>query len=220
MKKITVICLTSASIAIGATPALAEVDPKIHKLCIEAKDYAGCVRAMRGETIPTSRQINSQGADIAEGNACPPGYAHIGGGNCRQVECKYGKGSGMGHDPRIAGKTMPNGKDRWGCKQVFIWSGKLALTEEQTRAFNDPNCPPGQLRVGFNSTCDYSPSDWKSPGAGAASAQEKASECNSKLVDYGCSYDAYLDANPSMKEWAELNPEMADKERIKLQSID
>ena len=26
-------------------PALAEVDPKIHKLCIEAKDYAGCVKS-------------------------------------------------------------------------------------------------------------------------------------------------------------------------------
>ena len=29
-------------------PAFAEVDSKIHKLCIEAKDYAGCVRAMKG----------------------------------------------------------------------------------------------------------------------------------------------------------------------------
>ena len=31
-------------------PAFAEVDSKIHKLCIEAKDYAGCVRSMKGET--------------------------------------------------------------------------------------------------------------------------------------------------------------------------
>jgi hypothetical protein len=28
-----------------ATPAIAQVDPKIHKQCIEAKDYAGCVKA-------------------------------------------------------------------------------------------------------------------------------------------------------------------------------
>ena len=31
-------------------PAFAEVDPKIHKLCIEAKDYLGCIKAMKGET--------------------------------------------------------------------------------------------------------------------------------------------------------------------------
>ena len=31
-------------------PAFAEVNPKIHKLCIEAKDYSGCVRSMKGET--------------------------------------------------------------------------------------------------------------------------------------------------------------------------
>jgi hypothetical protein len=27
------------------TPAIAQVDPKVHKQCIEAKDYAGCVKA-------------------------------------------------------------------------------------------------------------------------------------------------------------------------------
>ncbi|WP_186544533.1 hypothetical protein [Synechococcus sp. ROS8604] len=30
-------------------PAFAEVDPKIHKLCIEAKDYAGCVLIQEGK---------------------------------------------------------------------------------------------------------------------------------------------------------------------------
>ena len=65
----------------------AQVDPKIHKLCIEAKDYAGCVRAMQGDTTPTTRQINSQGADIAEGNECPSGWSYIGGGNCMEVKC-------------------------------------------------------------------------------------------------------------------------------------
>jgi hypothetical protein len=29
-------------------PAFAEVDSKIHKLCIEVKDYAGYVRAIKG----------------------------------------------------------------------------------------------------------------------------------------------------------------------------
>ena len=69
----------------ASLPAFAEVDPKIHKLCIEAEDYVGCVRAMKGETMPTSRVINSQGADIAEGNQCPSGFAYVGGGNYMEV---------------------------------------------------------------------------------------------------------------------------------------
>ena len=32
----------------GSLSALAEVDPKIHKLCIDAKDYPGCMRSMMG----------------------------------------------------------------------------------------------------------------------------------------------------------------------------
>lgn len=38
----------------------AAIDPKIHKLCLEAKDYAGCVSAMRGEpSVKTVREIRS-----------------------------------------------------------------------------------------------------------------------------------------------------------------
>ena len=48
MKKLLTSTIASASIAIGAIPALAEVDPKIHKLCIEAKDYSGCIKSMIG----------------------------------------------------------------------------------------------------------------------------------------------------------------------------
>ena len=44
--------------------------------------------------------------------------------------------------------------------------------------------------------------------------------CDFKLKDYGCSYAAYLDANPGMKQWAKLNPAMAAQERARLQSID
>lgn len=48
MKKIIAISITSTYITIGAIPAVAEVDQKIHKLCLDAKDYAGCVRAQGG----------------------------------------------------------------------------------------------------------------------------------------------------------------------------
>ena len=42
------------AVLLAANPAFAEVDPKIHKLCVEAKDYAGCVRAMKGDTTPVT----------------------------------------------------------------------------------------------------------------------------------------------------------------------
>ena len=38
-------------------PAFAEVDSKIHKLCIEAKDYAGYVRAIKNEIVPSEKLI-------------------------------------------------------------------------------------------------------------------------------------------------------------------
>ncbi|WP_413359966.1 hypothetical protein [Prochlorococcus sp. MIT 1201] len=49
---------------------------------------------------------------------------------------------------------------------------------------------------------------------------EEEIRCSPRLKKYKCSYNSYLDANPGMKKWAELNPEMANNERIKLESID
>ena len=41
MNKLLAISIASASIAIGTIPAVAEVDSKIHALCLDAKDYSG-----------------------------------------------------------------------------------------------------------------------------------------------------------------------------------
>ena len=70
-------------------PAFAEVDPKIHKLCIEAKDYSGCVRSMKGETSTetTVNQIQRQGANLTEGNMCPKAHLSSGGRYCQRVVC-------------------------------------------------------------------------------------------------------------------------------------
>lgn len=40
--------ITFSTSLIGASPAFAEVDSKIHKLCSDVKDYAGCVQAQNG----------------------------------------------------------------------------------------------------------------------------------------------------------------------------
>ena len=41
-------------------------------------------------------------------------------------------------------------------------------------------------------------------------------DCKAPLTDYGCNWEEYLKANPNVKAWAEANPAMADKERIRL----
>ncbi len=128
-------------VLLASLPANSQaVDPKIHKLCSEAKDYAGCVKAMTGEASAPQRVITQQGADIAEGNQCPSSFAYIGGGNCQQVTCSYsasGMGSGLGHDPIVAGKPG------WKCGWSWInGAGELRLGA-LGRATNNPSFPPG-----------------------------------------------------------------------------
>ena len=132
--------------------AKSEVNAEHHKLCSEAKDYAGCIRAMKGDT--SSRTINSQGADIAEGNQCPAGYAYLGSGNCQDVRCQFGAGTSLGHDSLVAGLKDKQGKDVWGCQNSF-WYGRgvLRLKGAVTRTSNNPSCPVGEPKIGYNSSC-------------------------------------------------------------------
>ncbi len=149
--------LLSGFFLVVGTPALAQgVEPRVHEMCSEAKDYAGCVRAMTTDVSapPVQRLINSQGADIAEGNRCPASYAYVGGGNCQRVTCFYPRrlgGGERGHDPIVAGKPG------WGCKGMglFSYAGVLRLGET-ARATNDPSCPAGEPKIGYNSTCTIS----------------------------------------------------------------
>ena len=214
-----------AALVLSAGPVLAQgqVDPAIHKLCIEAKDYAGCVRAMKGESLPASRVVNSQGADVVEGNSCPAGFAYVGGGNCQEVKCSYNSSgfNALGHDSLIAGLKDKNGKDIWGCKYSF-WhgAGVLRLTGGILRTSQNNDCPAGEPQRGFNNTCQTASKDFETPAAQAAREEREGPKCDFKLKAYKCSFNAYLDANPGMKKWAELNPELAQKERVKLQSVD
>ena len=147
--------ITAFSLALFPAPVMAQVDPKIHKLCIEAKDYEGCVRAMKGSTEPSSRQITSQGADIEEGSQCTVGFAYIGEGDCQGVRYEYNS-SGfheLGRDGLVAGKKDNAGKDVWGCKFSF-WegSGVLRLTGVVTRTINNKDCPAGEPQLRCNNT--------------------------------------------------------------------
>jgi hypothetical protein len=165
--------ITAVSSVVLAAPVMAQVDPKIHKLCIEAKDYAGCVRSMNGDTSTpsTTRVITSQGADIAEGNQCPAGSAYVGGGNCQQVTCHYNPSLGfvaLGHDSILAGKPG------WKCKWSF-WEGAgvLRLTGGTFRASNSPKCPSGEPPIGYNSTCQIGMDDKESISESTRSSTPK-----------------------------------------------
>ena len=148
----------------------------------------------------------------------------MGGGNCQQVECQYttaGAIRALGHDQIIAGKKDKNGKDVWGCPyKMFLGRGRLRLKGAVLRTTTNPNCPTGEPKIGFNNTCQTASSDWLPPSEESANAASEGPKCDFKLKAYSCSYDAYLDANPAMKQWAKLNPEMAAKERARLQSVD
>ena len=50
----------------------------------------------------------------------------------------------------------------------------------------------------------------------ASRKKSKMPDCGRVLRDYNCNYDAYLDANPSVKAWADANPELSAKERARL----
>ena len=123
---------------------------------------------MKGSTEPSSRQITSQGADIADGNQCTAGFAYIGGGNCHDVRCEY-KSPGFndfGRDGLIAGKKDNAGKDVWGCKFSF-WegSGVLRLTGVVTRTSNNKDCPAGEPQLRCNNTRQTASKDWTSKAA-------------------------------------------------------
>ena len=45
---------------IGTSPAFANVAPKIHKLCVEAKDYLGCVKAMNGVSAHDTNRADAE----------------------------------------------------------------------------------------------------------------------------------------------------------------
>jgi len=157
--KFKALLATTVLCAVGVA-AEAAVSPEHHKLCSEAKDYAGCVDAMTGKSA-SNRVITQQGADIAEGNQCPAGHAYIGGGNCKQVSCRYagpnrGLWSGaIGHDPLIAGLRDSNGKAVWAYTKGGFWmgAGVMKLGEAVARTTQNPNCPAGVPKMGFNNTC-------------------------------------------------------------------
>ena len=133
-------------------PAAYAVDAVVHKKCLKASDYKGCIEVLSGaikdQVKPGTQNIklNIDTQVTADGNQCPSEFAYAGGGYCRRVICDFAGLFGAGHHPDLAGKGMrcPKGigQMRWG-----KWD------EEKVRASNNPECPDIQLKKGFQNTC-------------------------------------------------------------------
>lgn len=126
-------------------PVQAGVDPKVHKLCKDVKDYQGCVKAQTGENKSQNKKVF--------GNKCPEGYAYMGQGICNIVQCQVETNAYSNffsnHDDLLAGKST------WKCKYHAFWGpGHLRVGSASVGIGNDLNCPTGQPAIGWNSTCE------------------------------------------------------------------
>ena len=123
----------------------ASVDPEIHKMCIQAKDYLGCVKAMKGDS--NSNQENKITVDLDKvrntGNSCPDGFAYKGAGYCQEIVClKGGK-----HDPRLGGK----GNTCLG--RPIIGRYTMHFGNQTIRATTDERCPLVEPEIGRSNSC-------------------------------------------------------------------
>ena len=135
MKKFSTLLLILSSFTFSA---YAGVDPEVHKLCKEAKDYLGCVKAMNNEPINTPDLRLIQGGIELSGNKCPNGYAYSGAGYCKEVKCK---------DKFTAHKDF---KDKgWTCN---AWL-KPHWGENTVKAVIDKSCPDKEPIIGTISSC-------------------------------------------------------------------
>lgn len=124
-----------------AIPTLskAQVNPEIHNLCVAAKDYLGCVKAMKGDSTSSERQTVDIDMIRSTGNRCPSTMAYTGAGYCEKVICipNY-----RGHDYRLGGKG-------WSCKGGMT----LQFTGTPIRATTDERCSLTEPEIGKNNSC-------------------------------------------------------------------
>ena len=130
--------------------AFGQVNQDFHKICLQAKDYAGCVRVMKGEDSIKIDQTNREGLRSEVGNSCPSGYGYAGGGQCRSIKCAY-LGIWGKHTPELAGKghSCP---DQKGFRPLF---GSLTMFwgDLYMKPIADPKCPQTEPGIGEISSC-------------------------------------------------------------------
>ena len=133
--------------SLSFSPVIAEqIESSIHDLCIEARDYQGCVNSRTNSNNTTTIRNIDAGIELS-GNSCPSGHAYVGSGQCQKVYCDglawWNRDINAKHDSRIAGKS-------WSCKggQIMSLDGPLV------RAVIDPSCPKTTFKIGWENTCE------------------------------------------------------------------
>ena len=121
--------------------AQASVPQLVIDKCMKAADFQGCVNVMTGKSsAPAETKITVDLDKIRNtGNACPSGFAYIGGGYCQSVGCFYNP---MGHDYRLGGKG-------WSCSRGYT----MQFRGEPIRAVTDERCPLMEPDLGKNNSC-------------------------------------------------------------------
>ncbi len=118
-----------------ASPVQARVDPEVHKLCKDVKDYLGCVKAQSGEVKAKPNE------SIA--NSCPPNFAYNGGGYCRKIVC-------IGFNPwGLKGDQFLERKHQ--CRGIVNW--ETGILQKHVKAVFDNSCPNRKPGIGWQSTC-------------------------------------------------------------------
>ena len=122
--------------------ANANVDPKVHKLCLPATDYLGCVKAMttKSTDFPSMRMIDG-GIELSS-NSCPIDFVYIGSGRCRNFVVNM--------KTNITFDTIA----LWAAGHVDrpIWNYYYKL-DQGTKAIFDKNCPKRQPFLYSQSSC-------------------------------------------------------------------
>jgi len=146
--------LLIAVLAMAASPVLAQVDPKTHKLCLEAKDYQGCVKAMTTapadqNKVPSTIRV-IEGERELTGNSCPADMAYAGSGWCSNVICVS---RSSGHSPGLGGKN-------WSCPKIFGMGYAMSWGDSKVKATYDPSCPKEPPEIGWRSSCEQNDHSW------------------------------------------------------------
>ena len=120
------------------------VDQKTHKMCLQANDYVGCVKAQSGNALTPTRIITQQGGSVIEGNSCPVGYAYSGGGYCTNVI-----------EIRFFAPQRDLEKYGWECEKTLGLCnvGHVDWGRLVERAFIDPKCPLAEPGIGAPNSC-------------------------------------------------------------------
>jgi len=138
-------------VVFAVTAAVAGPTPEHHAACLQAADYAGCVRAQATSYID---QTTRPGLISEMGNSCPSGFFYAGAGRCRSVECQY-RGIFGSNDPLLASKGHVCPAAPWG--GGFGTRGTLVQGSTYVPAANDPACPQRVPLPGWRSSCEDSP---------------------------------------------------------------